>query len=70
MNIHGPACICKICAPMSAPARSPSLKPTPTPVTDVELAQAMTLFKAMDDRGRALTFALMSAAVRLAGKRG
>lgn len=70
MNFHGPACICKICAPMSAPAPSPSLKPTPTPVTDVELAQVAALFKQLDDRHRALMFGLMTVAIRLQGPRG
>lgn len=68
MSTHAIACLCAICAPESTP--SPIVQSAPAAVPDVELAQAMALFQKLDARGRALTFALMTAAVRLGGHRG
>jgi len=67
---HPFSCICDLCAPISALAPSPMVKPTPVPVTDVELAQMVALFKQLDERGRALVFAMTQAAARLSGARG
>lgn len=67
---HSGTCICTLCAPESTPAPLATLQSAPAVQPDVELAQAVALFKQLDDRHRALTIALMTCGIRLQGKRG
>lgn len=62
-------CGCPICMPGTARTDSPSLQPKPSSGVDIDLAHVVDLFKQLDDRHRALTIALMTAGIRLQGKR-
>lgn len=62
-------CGCEICMPNRAGVNSPSLQPSKPSGVDIDMAHVVDLFKQLDDRHRALTIALMTAGIRLQGKR-
>lgn len=67
-DVHAPDCLCASCAPFSLPARSPSIDSALANGTDVELAQASTLFLGLGPYGRRVAKALLQALSRLQGE--
>lgn len=65
---HQTDCLCVSCAPVSLPARSPSIDAAPSIGADVELAQAAALFHGLAPYGRRVATAMLQSLSQLQGE--